>query len=32
MNNHWVATLEELQEYLRWVWSQHPALLTRTPA
>lgn len=32
MNDHWVATLEELQEYLRWVWSQHPALLTRTPA
>jgi hypothetical protein len=28
MNKQWVATLEELQEYLQWLWSHHKALLT----
>lgn len=32
MNNQWVATLEELQEYLRWLWRQHKDLLTKTSA
>ncbi|MGC5018641.1 hypothetical protein [Micromonospora sp. DT47] len=32
MNKEWVATLEELQEYLRWLWSRHKPLLTKTPA
>ncbi|MEU2615638.1 hypothetical protein ABZ570_29305 [Micromonospora sp. NPDC007271] len=29
MDEGWVATLEELQQYLQWLWSQHTALLTR---
>ncbi|WP_446215451.1 hypothetical protein [Micromonospora sp. IBHARD004] len=32
MNNQWLATLEELQEYLRWLWRQHKDLLTQTSA
>ncbi|MEU4772717.1 ElyC/SanA/YdcF family protein [Micromonospora sp. NPDC023644] len=27
----WVATLEELQQYLRWLWSRHGSLLVGAP-
>ena len=32
MDKGWVATLEELQGYLQWLWSDHKTLLTRTRA
>lgn len=32
MDKGWVATLEELQGYLRWLWSDHRTLLTRIRA
>ena len=32
MNKGWVATFEELQRYLQWLWSDHKALLTKTRA
>ncbi|MEU7930246.1 hypothetical protein [Micromonospora echinofusca] len=31
MDNGWVATLEEVQQYLQWLWSQHKALLVTGP-
>ncbi|RZU72873.1 hypothetical protein EV384_1261 [Micromonospora kangleipakensis] len=31
MDKGWVATPEELQQYLQWLWSHHTALLVRAP-
>ncbi|MCW3816610.1 hypothetical protein ONA91_19375 [Micromonospora sp. DR5-3] len=32
MDDGWVATPEEVQQYLRWLWSQHSALLVTSPS
>ncbi|WP_433281866.1 hypothetical protein [Micromonospora sp. CA-244673] len=32
VGNGWLATAAELQEYLRWLWSHHTALLVPSPA
>ncbi|MEW2381136.1 ElyC/SanA/YdcF family protein [Micromonospora sp. NPDC047707] len=31
MDNGWVATPEEVQQYLQWLWSHHKALLVSGP-
>ncbi|MFD6753530.1 YdcF family protein [Micromonospora gifhornensis] len=31
MDNGWVATPEEVQQYLQWLWRHHRALLVTTP-
>jgi hypothetical protein len=31
MDKGWVATIEELQQYLQWLWSHHKSLLIRAP-
>lgn len=31
MDKEWVATPEELRQYLRWLWSHHAGLLTKGP-
>ncbi|MFG3697045.1 hypothetical protein ACGF5C_03870 [Micromonospora sp. NPDC047620] len=31
MDNGWVATPEEVQQYLQWLWSHHKALLVTGP-
>jgi hypothetical protein len=31
IDNGWVATPEEVQQYLQWLWSHHKALLVTSP-
>jgi hypothetical protein len=31
LDNGWVATPEEVQQYLRWLWRHHQALLLKSP-
>ncbi|WP_369799867.1 hypothetical protein [Micromonospora sp. HK10] len=32
MDNGWLATPDEVQQYLQWLWSHHKALLVNGPA